>query len=47
MNTLNFDEIPQHTKDSLAAATLAAVKRFMAAEAEDRKPNESTQRKEV
>lgn len=47
MGTLNFEDIPQYTRDSLAAATLAAVKRFMAAEAEDRKPNESTQRKEV
>lgn len=28
MNTLNFDEIPQHTKDYLAAATLAAIRRF-------------------
>ena len=28
MNTINFDEIPQHTKDYLAAATLAAIRRF-------------------
>lgn len=49
MNTLNFDEIPQHTKDSLAAATLAAIKRHMTAEArKDLKPtDESTKRKEV
>lgn len=28
MSTLNFNEIPQHTKDYLAAMTLAAIRRF-------------------
>lgn len=33
MGTLNFDEIPQYTQDYLAAATLAAVRRFAQSEA--------------
>lgn len=46
MNTLNFDQVPQYTIDTLAAATLAAVRRHMAAEEDRDTTTETAQRKE-